>query len=248
MTARRWMADGIVASTVLPDQRGVPRRFARLSAVWTCRDRLAERILLPDLAVQFGLRYHELYNMVRRLDLHLDLYPSTREYQVSPEAAVLLRGEHERIRALHRRSMKLAAAARQLRVAMSTAALLVKRGDLDLDSETDSSGAKFVTRASLKRCWIARNAARRRRASQAPVGVPIAEVARFTGHSTRELMDLVRAGVLEQVSGRRACQLTPESLRAWMASREDEHAVSAERSGLGQVHQMSSVNLARISS
>ena len=37
-----------------------------------------------------------------------------------------------------------------------------------------------------------------------PVGIPIAEVARFTGHNTRELTDLVRAGALEQVSGRRA--------------------------------------------
>ena len=151
MTARRWMADGIVASTVAPRrQRGVPRRFARLSAVWACRDRLAERVLLPDLAEQLGLRYHELYNMVRRLGLHLDLYPGTREYQVTPEAAAALRAEHERVRALHRRSMKLAAAARQLKVVISTAALLVKHGDLDLDPETDSSGAKFVTRASVE--------------------------------------------------------------------------------------------------
>lgn len=58
MTARRWMADGIVASMVFPDSRGVPRRFARLSNVWATRDRLAERVLLPDLAEQVGLRYH----------------------------------------------------------------------------------------------------------------------------------------------------------------------------------------------
>jgi integrase len=245
MTARRWMADGIVASTVFPDQRGVPRRFARLSAVWTCRDRLAERVLLPDLAEQLGLRYHELYNMVRRLDLHLDLYPSTREYQVTAEAAAALRAEHHRVRALHQRSMKLAAAARQLKVALSTAGLLVKQSDLDLDPETDSSGAKFVTCASVKQCWIARNATRRRRAAQEQVGIPIAEVVRFTGHSTRELMDLVRAGALEQVPGRRACQLTPESLRAWMASREDEPPAIEDR---GAVYSMSSMNLARISS
>lgn len=248
MTARRWMADGIVASTVFPDQRGVPRRFARLSAVWTCRDRLAERVLLPDLAEQLGLRYHELYNMVRRLDLHLDLYPGTREYQVTSDAAAALSAEHNRVRDLHRRSMKLAAAARQLKVVISTAGLLVRQGDLDLDPDTDSSGAKFVTRASVERCWIIRNAGRKRRASQTPGGVPVAEVARFTGHSIRELMDLVRAGALEQVAGRRACQLTPESLRAWMASREDEPAVPVERSGVGQVYPMSTVNLARISS
>ena len=55
--------------------------------------------------------------------------------------------------------------------------------------------------------------------SQEPAGVPIAEVSRFTGHSTRALMDFVRAGVLEQVAGRRACQLTSTSLRAWTAER-----------------------------
>jgi hypothetical protein len=49
--------------------------------------------------------------------------------------------------------------------------------------------------------------------------VPIAEVARFTGQSTRDLMDLVRAGVLEQVPGRCAVQMTAASLRAWMDQR-----------------------------
>ena len=216
-TARRWMADGVVTCVVAPDERGAPRRFARLSDVWRHRDWLAERVLLPDLAEELGLRYHELYHMVRRLDLHLELYPGTREYQVTPEAVGVLRAEHARVRALHRRSMKLAAASRQLKVALSTTVLLVKRGDLDLDPETDSSGAMFVTRSSVERCWIARTARSIRRASQAPVGVPIAEVARFTGRSTRDLMDLVRAGVLEQLPGRRACQLTPASLAAWLA-------------------------------
>lgn len=35
-------------------------------------------------------------------------------------------------------------------------------------------------------------------------------------------MDLVRAGVLEQVPGRRACELTPSSLRIWMARFDSE--------------------------
>jgi len=48
--------------------------------------------------------------------------------------------------------------------------------------------------------------------------VTVAEVARFTGKPIRELLDLVRAGVLEQVSGRQKASLTTQSLRAWMAS------------------------------
>lgn len=81
----------------------------------------------------------------------LDLYPRTREYQVTPEAAKALRADHDRIRALHRRSLKLAAAARQLEVAASTASLLAKRGDIVVDRETDSCGAIFVTHVSVER-------------------------------------------------------------------------------------------------
>jgi hypothetical protein len=42
-------------------------------------------------------------------------------------------------------------------------------------------------------------------------------------------MDLVRAGVLEQVPGRRACQLTTASLRTWMENQdvEDVDSVAA---------------------
>jgi integrase len=227
-TARRWMADGTLRSIIAPDAKGVPRRFTRLSQVWGCRDRLANRILLPDLAEQFGVRYHELYHAVRRLGLDLDRHPTTGEYEITPAAADALRAELARVRALHRRSMKLAAAARQLRLALSTVGLLAKSEDLDVDPETDSSGAKFVSRTSVERCWIARNAAKRHTA-QPVAAVPIAEVARFTGHSTAELMDLVHIGILEQLPGRRACQLTAVSLRAWMAKRDpDQTATVAE--------------------
>ncbi len=46
--------------------------------------------------------------------------------------------------------------------------------------------------------------------------MPLADVIRFTGRSQIELLDLVRAGVLEEVPGRGTCQLTASSLRAWM--------------------------------
>ncbi|MDA8186457.1 MAG: hypothetical protein M0035_18905 [Actinomycetota bacterium] len=46
--------------------------------------------------------------------------------------------------------------------------------------------------------------------------MPLADVIRFTGRSRIELLDLVRAGVLEEVTGRGVCQLTASSLRTWM--------------------------------
>jgi len=121
--------------------------------------------------------------------------------------------------------MKLPAAAVQLHLAASTARLLAQRGDLEVDPESDSSGLRFVTRTSVKAYWIAHHEAKRRTA-QPVAAVPLAEVARFTGHSTRELMDLVRAGVLDQVPERRAAQLTATSLRAWMAERNLDQAPS----------------------
>ncbi len=48
------------------------------------------------------------------------------------ETVATLRAEWERIKALQRRSMKLAAAAYKLRLARSTVELLVQRGELKL--------------------------------------------------------------------------------------------------------------------
>jgi hypothetical protein len=49
--------------------------------------------------------------------------------------------------------MKLAAATRRLKLAVSTVGVLVKRGELDIDPESDGSDARFVTRASVERYW-----------------------------------------------------------------------------------------------
>jgi hypothetical protein len=80
--------------------------------------------------------------------------------------------------------MKLPAAARQLKLSFTTVKVLARNGDLQFDPETDTSRARFVTRASVRACWIARNEAKRRKAR--PVAsVPFAEVVRFTGRRFR---------------------------------------------------------------
>ena len=160
-TARRWMTDGTLPTINIPDATGVSRRYARLSDVWTYRDRLAGRILLPDLAEELGIPYHEAYHALRRLGLAVEQHPTSRQYHLSTDAADALRAEHQRIQSLHRRSMKLAAAARQLTVALSTAALLSRTGQLEVDPETDSSGARFVTRVSVEGYWLNRRRGRR---------------------------------------------------------------------------------------
>ena len=162
-TARRWMTDGTLPTVALPDATGVSRRYARLSDVWSHRDRLGGRILLPDLAEELGIAYHEAYHALHRLGLAVEQHPATRQYHLTPDAADALRAEHQRIQALHCRSVKLAAAARQLEVALSTAALLSRTGQLDVDPETDSSGARFVTRTSVERLLSDRPTRTRRR-------------------------------------------------------------------------------------
>lgn len=46
--------------------------------------------------------------------------------------------------------------------------------------------------------------------------MPLADVARFTGQSRTELLDLIRAGILEQAPGRRTCELAAASLQKWV--------------------------------
>jgi len=124
-TARRWMTDGTLPTVTIPDAGGVSRRYAGLSDVWAHRDRLAGRILLPDLAEELGIAYHEAYHTLRRLGLSVEQHPTSRQYHLTADA---LQAEHQRVLALHRRSMQLAAAARQLGVALSTVALLSRAG------------------------------------------------------------------------------------------------------------------------
>lgn len=89
---------------------------------------------------------------------------------------------------------------------------MVKRGDLDVDPETDSGNAAFVTRAPVERCGHLS----KREIEQ--TALPLAEVVRFTGRGQIELLDLVRASVLDEVPGRGTCKLAASSLRSWVTA------------------------------
>jgi hypothetical protein len=94
---------------------------------------------------------------------------------------------------------------------------MAERGRLEVDRETDSSNTVFVTRGSVEASRVAHSTgSSKSRFDQATV--PLADVVRFTGRSRTELLDLVRAGVLEQATGRGACELAASSLRHWMAA------------------------------
>ena len=226
-TARRWMCDGTIPSVVAPDPNGVPRRYSRLSDVWAHRDHFARVIRLADLAEQLGVRYDEIYRSMRHLGLSPAQHPTSKELIFGDEEVEALRAEHARVRALHQRSIKLPAAARQLKVSFTTVRLLAANGDLELDSETDTSCARFVTRASVEACWLARSNAKRRKVHPAAT-VPFTEVVRYTGLGRRAVVDLIRAGVLEEIPGRRSsCEITTTSLDAWLAANNgDTHGTA----------------------
>jgi hypothetical protein len=215
-TSDRWMvylcAYYLVTGS-LANPRGLLRRAPR-----------AFRPQAPSAAGAAGCRVDQQARRRARHDPLILTRICLSKVDTRRDAAGALRAELERIQALHGRSMKLPAAAVQLHLAASTVRILAERGDLDVDPETDSSGLRFVTRASVKQYWIAHHEAKRRPA-QPVVAVPVAEVARFTGETSRALMDLVRAGVLEQIPGRRSAQLTATSLRTWMAGRDPDDAV-----------------------
>lgn len=215
-TARRWMTDGSLPYIVAPDVHGAPRRFTTLSDIWRLREQLANVIRLPDLAEELGVRYGELYRSMRHLGLHPEQHRTSKEFTLTPSEADALRGEHARVHALHRRSVKMPEAARQLKLSWTTVRLLAKAGDLELDAETDTSGARFVTRASVESVWIARSGGKPRR-HRSPT-IPFIEVMRFTGLGRREVVDLIRAGALEERPGARGtCGITAASLAAWLA-------------------------------
>jgi len=113
--------------------------------------------------------------------------------------------------------MQLPAAARQLKLSFTTVRLLITRGDLELDPETDTSGTRFVTRASVEQCSSACSAMTRRRVEPA-TNVPFVEVMAITGLGRRAVVDLVRQGALEGVAGRQStCEIATASLQAWRA-------------------------------
>ena len=229
-TARRWMRDGTIPSVVADDEHGVPRRYSRLSAVWARRDQLAGIVHLTDLAEQLGVRYDEIYRTMVHLGLHPDRHPTTNEVVLGDQDVEALRAEHHRVRALHRRAMKLSAAARQLQVSFTTVRVLLSRGELELDPETDTSGARFVTRASVEQCSSARSTTTRRRVERAAT-VSFPEVMAATGLGRRTVVDLVRAGVLEEVPGRSTtCEISTTSLQAWLAGADGDAHGTAQTS------------------
>jgi len=94
---------------------------------------------------------------------------------------------------------------------------MAKPGDLEVEKETDASHALFVTGHAVeafKATHLRRSeghAEETRRLCSWPTSF-----ASLVGVGSN-LIDLVRAGRLERLLGRRACELSASSVRTWMA-------------------------------
>jgi integrase len=181
-TAGLWMVDGTLPTVTIGDSAGVGQRRCRLSDVVARGDRLAGRVALVEMAEQLGVDEAAVYRRAVRLGLDLEQNPASGKSVLSAEAMDALRAESDRIAALRRRSMKLAAASVRLHLSASSVRLLAEDGTLELDPETDDSGARYVTCRSTEAYWFAQRKAVRRRGQRVPA-VPIADVASFTGQS-----------------------------------------------------------------
>jgi hypothetical protein len=212
-TARRWMRAQVVPSTTDNDRFGNQRRRARLSDVHATRDRLAARLLLPDVAEDLGVGYHPVWHALNRLGIELAPDPRTDELMLNAEQEASLRAEFGRLSALKDRYMRLSAAATCLGVAVSTVLRFLQLGELDEDPETDPSRARYVTRTSVE----ALRAARSRRGP--PIVdtdvLPLSAVAHMTGLKTRQISELIGRGVLRRRDIGRRSHVTTERLRSW---------------------------------
>ncbi|MCA9851761.1 MAG: hypothetical protein KC461_14105, partial [Dehalococcoidia bacterium] len=142
--ARRLMRRGVLRA----DDRTGQRRVA-LSEIEAFR--AAKLPNLRDVAERHQVDYHRLYRTVDQLGIELERDPVTDDFAIDPAAEAALLAELRRVDALRARACTVADAARRLRKAHSTVRLLVRRGELDVDSETDASGARYITQESHDR-------------------------------------------------------------------------------------------------
>lgn len=167
---------------------------------------------VEELAVRIGQSYHQTYQELRRLRI-TPAHPGGQRIMLSDEQVECVQLEQQRIRALHERAVRVAEAARLIRRKDRTVRGYLAEGKLELDPETDASGARFVTRRSLEAHLAEREP--KPQVESASESMPITGVEGMTGLSRRQLRDLIQGGHLVAVNAGRDVRVTVASLQAW---------------------------------
>ena len=205
------MATGAIPGAELVSDGGPTRYVVPLENVETYRDRpQTHGTGLPDAAADLGLSYAEAYRLLCDLEIEVDRDPAG-AFQLDELAMARTRSELARVRDLHARAVRHTEAAKRLSCSRRSVSDKLARGDLAVDEETDSSGAQFVTLASID-AYLAR---RHTTPSAATDAVSLQTAVQHTGMTERALMDLARAGHLERVPGRSSIAFTRCSLVQW---------------------------------
>jgi hypothetical protein len=212
-TARRWMRDQVIPTTVDSDIFGNPRRRARLSDVQAVAERLTSRTLLRDVADDIGVGYHLAWHALNRLDISPARDPRSEELLLNAEQEALLRAEFGRLAALKVRAIRLSAAATRVGVDVSTIKRFIQAGQLQEDPDTDPSGARYVTLASVEALIASR--ARRTPPTAGTDVLSLATVARVTGLSQGQISELALQRVLQRRDIGRRFHVTTEILQHW---------------------------------
>jgi transposase len=214
-TARRWMRDGKLPVEETTDRFGGCVRGVRCSQVRLFMAQLEKRPTLADLAGELAIDYHEVWRTMQRLNIDPERGPRG-EYRLDDGQAVHLRQETHRIAGLHRRALTVTETARELGITRYTVYKWLERSELERDPGSDSSGAAFVTRASVDAKKVRQEAdqeGRRRKEEKAADALTLNEVADLIGVSARAVRNMARAGNLKAVFWNRRRHITRGSLR-----------------------------------
>lgn len=187
----------------------------KIGGEWRCREadalafaeRLAGCRMLVDVATAAGVDYHTAYRTMKRFGVDPTTDDHSRTLMLSSNDAELILAELARLDRLRARSVKVAQAAAILRTSESMIHYWARTGRLTYDTESDASGAKFVTRASIE-------AKRAERFGRGRPRVLVSDFLAATGFSEEDVAALVAARLLVRV---RRDALTPESVYAWAA-------------------------------
>ncbi len=179
---------------------------ARLEDVVAYRDRFAGWVRIEDVAERVGATYHQVHATIKRLNLQAVKDDYSRQLLLTEDQAGELVAEFSRIESLHLRSMPVTEAASQLGVSHSSMGEWAKSGKIVVDAESDASGKRFVTRASVQEEFDRRG--RKRREIISAEGLK-----EYSGLDDTGTRALVARGVL--VRGPRG-GYTTESVIAWM--------------------------------
>ena len=145
--ARRWLADGVIASEVIEVRAHGTARGARWSAVEAFLDARAAWPTLAQLADELDVAYSRLYQFVRTQGFE-PVPLGARGVSLPPAEQAAVRSHYRAEALLHATSMTIAAAVTELGLPQQVIASFIRAGRL-VEDRRAHDGRRMVTRSSV---------------------------------------------------------------------------------------------------